>query len=122
MPGCFVGALTSATWGHRSVAVLAGVGQLLEARRHAKHDMHTTKLANRYQSARRKPGPAGTVRVPEKVPGMVTVPELAARLKISLTTAYRWVRSGKLIAQERGRLLQGPVDHVLGSRTPSPGR
>lgn len=92
-----------------------------KARSHAKLMCMSTKPANQSQCARGKPGSAGTVRVPESPSDMVTVPELAARLRISPTTAYRWVRLGKLIAWERGGVLQGPVEQVLGPRIPLPG-
>lgn len=55
-----------------------------------------------------------------ELPGMATVPVLAARLQISPATAYRWVREKKLVAWECGGVIKGPMDQVLGPREPLP--
>lgn len=47
------------------------------------------------------------------LPGMATVPVLAARLEISPATAYHWVREKKLVAWEYGEVIKGPMDQVL---------
>lgn len=52
--------------------------------------------------------------------GMATVPELAASLEISRTTAYRWIREKKLVAWGVDGEIKGPVDQVLGPRKPLP--
>lgn len=55
-----------------------------------------------------------------ELPGMATVPALAARLQISPATAYRWVRKKKLLAWECGNVIKGPMDQVVAPREPLP--
>ena len=58
--------------------------------------------------------------IAKELPGMATVPELAALLQISPSTAYRWIRERKLIAWERQGEIKGPIAQVLGPRKPLP--
>ena len=56
----------------------------------------------------------------EPWPGMATVPELAKRLDISPSTAYRWIRRGKLLAWRQGQQLKGPTEQIMGPAGPVP--
>jgi excisionase family DNA binding protein len=51
---------------------------------------------------------------------MATVPELAKLLDISTSTAYRWVRKGRVLAWMQGRQLMGPTEQIMGPRRPVP--
>lgn len=55
-----------------------------------------------------------------ELPGMATLPVLAARLQFSPATAYRWDRERRLVARECGEAIKGPVEQVLGRREPLP--
>lgn len=56
----------------------------------------------------------------EPWPGMATVPELAERLGISPSTAYRWIRRGKLLGWRQGRQLKGPTEQIMAPARPVP--
>jgi excisionase family DNA binding protein len=52
---------------------------------------------------------ASTLEIPQTDANLLTVAEVAARLKVSLWTTYRWIESGHLPAVRLGTGKRSPI-------------